>query len=181
MKTPQLVSVMIVALVASAQTTAQPKATHKVDPLPRDLEIQLARSALPPHLRDNATVYVRQPDKGFEVASKGTNGFHTFVARTGEDTMRGSWPFTEYRDDILYPVAFDAAGARAHMRVFFDIAAMQAKGTAPAELKRLIQDRYDQAVVVPAGIQDSLRNAGRKEEPRMYTPSPPPCTTTSTT
>jgi hypothetical protein len=142
MKTLQLVSVMIVALVASAQTTAQPKATHRVEPLPRDLEIQLARSALPPHLRDNATVYVLQPDKGFELASKGTNGFHTFVARTGEDTMRGSWPFTEYRDDILYPVAFDATGAKAHMRVFFDIAAMQAKGTAPAELKRLIQDRY---------------------------------------
>jgi hypothetical protein len=29
---------------------------------------QLALSALPPHLRDNATVYVLNPDKGSEVA-----------------------------------------------------------------------------------------------------------------
>jgi len=43
--------------------------------LPRDLEIQLALSALPPHLRDNATVYALNPDKGFEIARKGTNGF----------------------------------------------------------------------------------------------------------
>jgi hypothetical protein len=38
-------------------------------------EIQLALSSLPPHLRDNATVYVLNPDKGFEVARKGSNGF----------------------------------------------------------------------------------------------------------
>src|SRR5262249_60079587 len=97
------------------------------------LEIQLALSALPPHLRDNATVHVLNPDKGFEVARKGTNGFHALVARTGDDTMRGSWPLTEYRDDILYPISFDGAGAKAQLRVFFDAAEMQAKGTPPEE------------------------------------------------
>jgi len=45
---------------------------NKLEPLPRDLEIELALSALPPHLRDNATVYVLNPDKGFEVARLGT-------------------------------------------------------------------------------------------------------------
>ena len=43
----------------------------KIEPLPRDLEIQLALSALPRHLRDNATVYSLNPAKGFEVARKG--------------------------------------------------------------------------------------------------------------
>ena len=62
--------------------------TAIIEPLPRDLEIQLALSALPPHLRDNATVYVLNPAKGFEVARKGTNGFHAFVARTGDDAMQ---------------------------------------------------------------------------------------------
>jgi len=114
----------------------------KIEPLPRDLEIQLALSALPPHLRDNATVYVLNPDKGFEVARKATNGFHTFVARTGDDAFRGSWPLTEYRDDILCPVSFDAAGAKQQMRVFFDAAEMQAGGTPPGELKRIIKERY---------------------------------------
>src|SRR5256886_7832770 len=128
--------------MASAQTNQTPKATNKVEPLPGDLEIQLALSALPPHLRDDATVYVLNPDKGFEVARKGANGFHALVARTGDDTFRGTWPLKEYRDDILYPISFDEAGAKAQMRVFFDAAEMQAKGTSPEELKKIIQEHY---------------------------------------
>jgi len=133
---------LLFSLTASAQNKQTAKGTNKLEPLPRDLEIQLALSALPPQLRDNATVYVLYPDKGFEVARKGTNGFHALVARTGDDTFRGSWPLTEYRDDILYPISFDQAGAKAQMRVFFDAAEMQAKGTPPEELKKIIQDRY---------------------------------------
>ena len=72
---------LLFSLTASAQNKQTPQGTNTIEPLPRDLEIQLARSALPPHLRDNATVYVLNPDKGFEVARKGTNGFHAFVAR----------------------------------------------------------------------------------------------------
>ena len=133
---------LLLFLTASAENKQTPKEMKRIDPLPRDLEIQLALSALPPHLRDNATVYVLNPDKGFEVAHKGTNGFHTFVARTGDDTFRGSWPLKEYRDDILYPVSFDSAGAKQQMRVFFDAAEMQAKGTPPAELKKIIKDHF---------------------------------------
>ncbi len=133
---------LLFSLTASAQNKQTPRGMNKIEPLPRDLEIQLALSALPPHLRDNATIYVLNPDKGFEVVSKGTNGFHALVARTGDDAMRGSWPLTEYRDDILYPISFDSAGAKAQMRVFFDIAEMQAKGTPLEELKKIIQERY---------------------------------------
>jgi hypothetical protein len=134
--------IVIVGLLFTLSANAENNKAPKVEPLPRDLEIQLALSALPPHLRDSATVYVLNPDKGFEVARKGTNEFHAFVARTGDDTFRGSWPFTKYRDDILYPVSFDKAGVKAQMRVFFDAAEMQAKGTPPGELKRIIQNRY---------------------------------------
>jgi hypothetical protein len=133
---------LLFSLTMGAEDTQALNVTKKIEPLPRDLEIQLALSALPPHLRDNATVYVLNPDKGFEVARKGTNGFHAFVARTGDDSFRGSWPLTEYRDDILYPISFDSAGAKAQMRVFFDAAEMQAKGTPAGELKKIIKDRY---------------------------------------
>jgi hypothetical protein len=133
---------LLLSLTASAGNAQTPKVTNKIEPLPRDLEIQLALSALPPHLRDNAAVYVLNPAKGFEVARKGTNGFHALVARTGDDTFKGSWPLTNYRDDILYPISFDNAGPKAQMRVFFDAAEMQAKGTPPSELKKLIQDRF---------------------------------------
>jgi hypothetical protein len=137
---------IIVGLLFSLTAGAEDKQTlevmKKIEPLPRDLEIQLALSALPPHLRENAIVYVLNPDKGFEVARKGTNGFHAFVARTGDDTFRGSWPLTEYRDDILYPISFDSAGVKAQMRIFVDAAEMQAKGTAPGELKNIMKERY---------------------------------------
>jgi hypothetical protein len=133
---------LLFSIAAIAQTSGTSEARRSIEPLPRDLEIDLARSALPPHLREGATVYVLNPAKGFEVARKGTNGFHAFVARTGDDAMRGSWPLTRYRDDILYPISFDEAGAKANMRVFFDIAALQARGTPPAELKRTIQEQY---------------------------------------
>lgn len=125
-----------------AQRRQTPKVPTKLEPLPRDLEIQLALSALPPHLRDNATVYALNPAKGFEVARKGSGAFHALVARTGDDSFRGTWPLTAYRDDILYPIAFDAAGAKAQLRVFLDAAEMQANGTPPVELKRIIQERH---------------------------------------
>ncbi len=78
------------SLATSAEDKKADDMVSKLKPLPRDLEIQLALSALPPHLRDGATVYVLNPDKGYEVARKGTNGFHAFVARTGDDTFRGA-------------------------------------------------------------------------------------------
>ena len=139
-----LIDALILALVFSVAANAQnADNTRKlVEPLPRDLEMQLALSALPRHLRDNATVYVLNPAQGFEVARKGTNGFHAFVARIGDDTFRGSWPLTAYRDDILYPISFDEAGAKANMLVFFDAAEMEAKRTRPEELKKIIQERY---------------------------------------
>jgi hypothetical protein len=138
-----VIASLLFTLHANAENNNAPKVMNKIEPLPRDLEIQLALSALPPHLRDSATVYVLNPDKGFEVARKGTNEFHAFVARTGDDTFRGSWLFTKYRDDILYPVSFDKAGSKAQMRVFFDAAEMQAKDTPPGELKKIIQDRFN--------------------------------------
>jgi hypothetical protein len=134
-------TVQTIVVIAGLLVSLGANPRHPIEPLPRDLEIQLALSALPPHLRDAATVYVLNPARGFEVARRGTNGFHAFVARTGDDTFRGEWPLTTYRDDILYPIAFDRAGAIAQMRIFFDAAELQAKGTPAAELKRIMQQR----------------------------------------
>ena len=144
-----IISGLLASLTASAEDKQGYALKNKIEPLPRDLEIELALSALPPHLREGATVYTLNPEKGFEVARKGTNGFHTFVARTGDDTFRGCWPLNEYRDDILYPISFDSAGAKAQMRVFFDAAEMQAKGTPPGELKKIIKERFQMQYYKP--------------------------------
>jgi hypothetical protein len=154
-----IIAVLLFSLIVSAENKQTPKVQNKLELLPRDLEIQLALSALPPHLRDNATVYVLNPAKGFEVVRKGTNGFHALVARTGDDTFRGSWPLTEYRDDILYPIGFDSAGAKAQMRIFLDAAEMQANGTPPRELKKIMQERQKTGYYKPperAGISYML-------------------------
>jgi len=51
-----IIAGLLFSLTASAEDKQTPKVMNKIEPLPRDLEIQLALSALPPHLRDNATV-----------------------------------------------------------------------------------------------------------------------------
>jgi hypothetical protein len=65
-------TVLLFALTASAQNQQPANRANTIEPLPRDLEIQLALSSLPAHLRDHATVYVLNPAKGFEVGSNGT-------------------------------------------------------------------------------------------------------------
>lgn len=122
------------------------QAADTIKPLPQNLEIELALSSLPPHLREGATVYILNPERGFEVARKGANGFHAFVARTSSDAYRGDWLFTEYPDDLLIPIAFDRAGAKANMRPFFDIAKMQAEGVPSTEAKKIIRERYKNGV-----------------------------------
>jgi hypothetical protein len=124
--------------------TAQ--AADTVKPLPKKLEMDLALSSLPPHLREGATVYTLNPELGFEVARNGTNGFHALVARTSSDVYKGDWPFTKYPDDLLIPIAFDRAGAKENMRPIFDIAKMQAEGVPPTEAKKIISDKYEKDV-----------------------------------
>jgi len=57
-QTIAVILALIFSVTAAAQSQQTAKGANKIEPLPRDLEIQLALSALPPHLRDNATVYV---------------------------------------------------------------------------------------------------------------------------
>src|SRR5258708_34133434 len=116
---------LLSSLTGGAQNQQPAKGSGTIAPLPRDLEIQLALSSLPAHLRDHATVYALNPAKGFEVARTGTNGFSALVARTGDDAIRGPWPLTAYPGDVLYPISWDLAGAKAPLPVFIAIAEMQ--------------------------------------------------------
>jgi hypothetical protein len=174
---------VVVGLMLSTTIIANSKneSPQGIEAMPRDVEMELASSALPAHLQEAATVYVLDPRKGFVVARKGTNSFHALVARTGDDAFRGSWPLTEYPPDVLYPVSFDAAGARAHMQVIFDIAEAQAKGMPAAALKQLIQERFRTGHYKPparAGISYMLAPIMRtyddpEQSPKISTASHP--------
>lgn len=58
MRRVQTMSVVLGLLFSLTASALNAKGTNKIEALPRDLEVQLAVRALPPHLRDNATVHV---------------------------------------------------------------------------------------------------------------------------
>lgn len=111
-----------------------------LEPLPRGLETKLALSALPPHLRADATIFVLDPKRGYIVERPGNNGFTCFVERT--DYVRA-----QYRDDLLVPICFDPEGTRTIEPVSFDVARFRAEGKLSApELKNLIMQRFKDGV-----------------------------------
>lgn len=117
-----------------------PAAGQGLQALPEDLEIELARSALPKHLRADATVYALDPASGFGVVRPGDNGFHALVVRNDPAFADGDWPYPAWRNDLLIPIAFDEAGVDAQLRVLLDVAAARAGGGVPeavrAEMRR---------------------------------------------
>ena len=89
---------------------------------PRELEIELALNAAPPHLRDGAAVWVLDA-AGYVKARDGKNAFSCIVSRRGGD---------------LFPVCWDAEGARALMPIDVKDGAMRLAGAANADIEREI-------------------------------------------
>ncbi len=102
--------------------------------MPHSLEVRFALSALPRSLRDNATVYVLDPARGYVLDHAGTDGQNCFVERT-------EWKRQEYRNDLYTPICYDAAGSKSQMQVRFDVAELRAKGLAAGALKNEIEKR----------------------------------------
>lgn len=106
-----------------------------LDPMPAPLETRLALSALPPTLRDQASVYVLDPKTGYRLSRQGTNGLACLVERT-------VWEWADFRNDIYVPLCYDAAGTKTLLKVKIDTAALRARGMNPAALKTEIEKRY---------------------------------------
>jgi len=115
---------------------------QKLDAMPRSLEIRFALSALPPNLRDQAAVYVLDPDKGYLRAIAGSNGQSCLVERT-------VWQRVEYRNDHYAAVCYDAAGATRQMRLRLDVAELRARGLSPEALAAEITRRFASGVYTP--------------------------------
>ena len=138
-----LMTFCIGAMLASAQAQPNNKEIANVrgplERMPKSLEVRLALSALPPVLREKATVYVLDPAKGYVVERAGSNGQTCFVGRT-------EWKFADYRNDVFDPICYDAVGAKNHMRVWFDVAELRAKGVNPEAMKKEIEARFRNGV-----------------------------------
>lgn len=85
------------ALVITSLAVAQPAVV-----LPVDLELKLAASALPAHMRADATLY-RYTDNGYVVAREGTNGFSCLTRQIGISPTRFHGAFMT--------VCYDAEGS----------------------------------------------------------------------
>jgi hypothetical protein len=133
-----IAAICILSLVSTVARAAQAGSQdpHKpLEAMPRSLETRFALSALPPSLRAGATVYVLDPAGGYVMARAGTNGQHCFVART-------EWKFADFRDDIYDPICYDATGAKYHMQVLFDVAALRARGVSAMDVKKEVERRF---------------------------------------
>ncbi|TNJ34336.1 hypothetical protein [Arenimonas terrae] len=127
-----------------ACTSAPARAATDLETMPAGLETRFALSALPPGLRDGAAVYLLDPATGYRLAKKGNNGQECLVQRT-------VWELGDFRDDIYFPLCYDAAGASTYLKVIRDAAALRAEGLDAAALKAVITRRWqDKTYAVPS-------------------------------
>jgi hypothetical protein len=122
-------------ILFSFQGFSQKAGDWKLERMPPDLETDFALSALPAHLRDSATVYLLDPEKGYYIGRRGTNGFSTFVNRT-------DWEWAEFVQDTYAAISYNAEGTKIYMPVFFDVAKMRASGKySPSQIRDIIVKR----------------------------------------
>jgi hypothetical protein len=131
------------SVVGMAATSPSPAAETTIEQMPAQLETQFALSAAPPALRDHATVYLLDPQKGYQLSRQGTSGVTCIVQRTDLEMV-------EFRNDVYFPVCYDAVGTRTYLKVIMDSAALRAQGMSAAALKAEVQKRYkDKTYKVP--------------------------------
>jgi hypothetical protein len=128
---PAIVTMCFMGLSTSASAAAEPT----LKPMPAQLETQYALSALPPALREYATVYLLDPKKGYHVSKQGTGGVACLIERT-------QWELGDFSDAIFIPLCYDAAGTKTYLRVIMDAAALRAQGMDAAALKAEIDKRW---------------------------------------
>ena len=124
--------------IALASVAAMPRSQANettLERMPAALETQFALSAVPPALRERASVYLLDPTKGYYLSKQGTSSLTCIVQRT-------AWEYSDFRNDIYWPVCYDAGGAKTYLKVIMDSAALRAQGLGPEALKAEISKRY---------------------------------------
>lgn len=127
----------IIAIGLAGVSAGSDQATETtIEQMPAELEAQFALSAVPPALRDQASVYLLDPQKGYQLSRQGTSGVTCLVERT-------AWEMADFRNDIYIPLCYDAVGTRTYLKVIMDTAELRAAGMNPAALKAEIETRYN--------------------------------------
>jgi hypothetical protein len=140
--------IAVVGILASVSSLAQTKQTDTnarsspaiLERMPESLELHYALSALPPHLRDGATIYILDPAKGYVLNNKGTNGMTCIV-------VRSDWQYTvrPFRDDIFWPVCYDAEGSKTLLQDYIYAAELRAQGMEAKQVHIEVTKRFGTA------------------------------------
>lgn len=129
---------IVMLLPCSSQANpAAASAPPRLEKMPESLEIRFASSAAPPHLRDNATIYVLDPAKGYVLAKQGTNGVTCIVVRSD-----WQWPSPPFRDDIYWAVCYDAEGSKTLLQDYFYAAELRARGMDAKQVHESVIRRF---------------------------------------
>jgi hypothetical protein len=134
MKIKWVLPTIAISLIGLSALPSQATETT-IEQMPAKLETQFALSALPPAMRDQATVYLLDPKKGYQLSQQGTSGVTCLVERT-------AWEQTDFRNDVYVPLCYDAAGSKTYLQVIMDAATLRIQGMSPAALKAEIETRY---------------------------------------
>lgn len=129
-----VLAMVAIGFIGTQAPPCQAAATT-IDQMPAKLETQFALSALPPALRGEATVYLLDPKTGYQLSRQGSSGLTCVVERT-------VWEMADFRNDIYFPLCYDAVGTRTYLKVIMDAAALRAQGMDAVALKAEIANRY---------------------------------------
>jgi hypothetical protein len=111
--------------------------------MPRDAEIALAKSAAPENISGHASVKVLTK-AGYEVASKGENGFVCIVMRGWSAPTYTPVPFRNlvYNATVRAPICFDQVAARTVMPYYELRTKLGMEGKTPDQIAEGIQAAY---------------------------------------
>lgn len=118
----------IVLLQISLHTQSNKPGLPKI--LPQDLEIELALSSAPKHLRANATIYLLG-EEGYKLVKQGSNGFTCLVIR-GPSFTPPDW------ENHISGWCFDEESMRTIGKVMLDRAKFYRQGLSPEEVRNKI-------------------------------------------
>lgn len=137
--------IAVVGLMTSASCLAQTKQSSAnasgspttLDRMPEPLEVRYALSALPPHLRDAATTYTLDPARGYVLNRQGTNGMSCIV-------VRSDWQMPErpFRNDVYWPVCYDAEGSKTLLQDYLYAAELRARGVDSKHVHSEVTKRF---------------------------------------
>lgn len=118
-----LVTLVVVSTVVCLEAQSLPP---DLPVFPRELEMELALNAAPPHLRDGASVLVFER-AGYVKVRDGRNGFTCIVSRRGGD---------------VFPVCWDPEGTNTLVRIETEAATLRLAGHPIAEIQRKVEEGF---------------------------------------